>query len=312
MFQNRKVLLICLLIFAHALAGCASADSAEDSGRIQIVTTIGQIADAAENIGGEFVEVNALMGAGVDPHLYVATEGDVTLLQEADIILYNGLFLEANMNDILEQLAERKTAVAVSETIDPARLLASPIYEDEHDPHVWFDLELWSISVEAVRDTLMTYDPENAATYEANAAAYLADIAELDAYVREQAERLNPKQRILITAHDAFNYFGRAYGFDVLGLQGISTQSEAGTGDVQELAVVILERQVPAIFVESSVPVRNVEALQEAVRAQGYDVSIGGSLFSDAMGTPGTPEGTYLGMVRYNIDTIVKALLGNN
>jgi manganese/zinc/iron transport system substrate-binding protein len=311
-YQNRKVFLICLLIFANALAGCASTSSGEDNGKIQIVTTIGQIADAAEIIGGDLVEVNALMGAGVDPHLYVATEGDVSLLQEADIILYNGLFLEANMNDILEQLAERKTAVAVSETIDPSRLLVSPIYEDEHDPHVWFDLDLWSISVAAVRDTLVEFDPDNAAIYEANAEVYLAEIAELDSYVRGQAERLSPEQRLLITAHDAFNYFGRAYGFEVLGLQGISTQSEAGTGDVQELAAVILERQVPAIFVESSVPVRNVEALQEAVRAQGFDVVIGGSLFSDAMGTPGTAEGTYLGMVRYNIDTIVSALLGES
>jgi manganese/zinc/iron transport system substrate-binding protein len=275
------------------------------------VTTIGQIANAAEIIGGEYVEVTPLMGAGVDPHLYVASEGDVTTLQDADVILYNGLFLEAQMNDILEQISEYKLAVPVAEAIPAERLLASPIYPEEHDPHVWFDVQLWMIVVGAVRDALIEADPAHTAQFTDNAAAYLAELEDLDAYVRSQTERLPAEQRILITAHDAFNYFGRAYGFDVLGLQGISTQSEASTADVQELARVIVDRQVPAIFVESSVPVRNVEALQEAVGALDHEVVIGGQLFSDAMGSPGTPEGTYMGMVRYNIDTIVGALLAD-
>lgn len=301
--------LLLLLTAAILLAGCAT--PAESSGKLRVVTTIGQIANAAEIIGAEFVEVTPLMGAGVDPHLYVASEGDVTTLQDADVILYNGLFLEAQMNDILEQISEYKLAVPVAEAIPAERLLASPIYPDEHDPHVWFDVQLWMIVVGGVRDALIEADPAHAAQFAENAQAYLAELEELDAYVRSQAERLPAEQRILITAHDAFNYFGRAYGFDVLGLQGISTQSEASTADVQELARVIVDRQVPAIFVESSVPVRNVEALQEAVRALDHEVVIGGQLFSDAMGSPGTAEGTYIGMVRYNIDTIVGALLAD-
>lgn len=302
-----KNLLFALCVCALFVAACAPTPAAND--KLLVVTTIGQIADAAKNIGGDWIDVVPLMGAGVDPHLYVASEGDVIALQEADVILYNGLFLEAQMNGILEQIAEYKIAVPAAERIPAERLLASPIYPDEHDPHVWFDVQLWMHVIEAVRDTLMAADPAHAADFATNAEAYLAQLEELDAYVREQAARIPEEQRILITAHDAFNYFGRAYGFDVLGLQGISTQSEASTADVQDLAQTIVERQVPAVFIESSVPVRNVEALQEAVQASGHDVSIGGQLFSDAMGSPGTPEGTYIGMVRYNIDTIVSALL---
>ncbi|MCW5887623.1 MAG: zinc ABC transporter substrate-binding protein [Anaerolineales bacterium] len=292
---------------AVLLAACSA--PTPDSGKLQVVTTIGQIGDAARVIGGDLIEVHALMGPGVDPHLYVASEGDVSTLQNADVILYNGLFLEAQMDNILEQISEYKTVVPVAENIPAERLLASPIYPDEHDPHVWFDVQLWRYAVEAVRDALMTADPANAAAFEANAAAYLAELDALDAYVRTEAERLPAEQRILITAHDAFNYFGRAYGFEVMGLQGISTQSEASTADVQDLAALIVARQVPAVFIESSVPVRTVEALQEAVRAQGHEVAIGGQLFSDAMGNADTPEGTYIGMVRYNIQTIVGALL---
>lgn len=301
---------IFLSLFAMALSACAP--QTQDPGKLQVVTTIGQIADAAKIIGGDLIQVTPLMGPGVDPHLYVASEGDVTTLQNADVIFYNGLFLEAQMDDILEQISEYKTVVPVAESIPADRLLASPIYPDEHDPHVWFDVQLWQYAVGAVRDTLMAADPDNAATFEANATAYLAELDSLDAYVRSQAERLSAEERVLITAHDAFNYFGRAYGFEVMGLQGISTQSEASTSDVQELASIIVERQVPAVFIESSVPVRTVEALQEAVRAQGHEVAIGGQLFSDAMGDPSKAEGTYLGMVRHNIDTIVGALLGEN
>lgn len=300
----KRILLVSLAVL---LAACAA--PTPDSGKLQVVTTIGQIGDAARVIGGDLIEVHALMGPGVDPHLYVASEGDVSTLQNADVILYNGLFLEAQMDNILEQISEYKTVVPVAENIPAERLLASPIYPDEHDPHVWFDVQLWRYAVEAVRDALMAADPANAAAFEANAAAYLAELDALDAYVRTEAERLPAEQRILITAHDAFNYFGRAYGFEVMGLQGISTQSEASTADVQDLAALIVARQVPAVFIESSVPVRTVEALQEAVRAQGHEVAIGGQLFSDAMGNADTPEGTYIGMVRYNIQTIVGALL---
>ena len=301
------LLAVCVVMMA-ACGGAAEAAGSSGTEKLQIVTTTGQIGDIARHVGGEFVEVTALMGPGVDPHLYVASEGDVDRLVKADVILYNGLFLEAQMADVLRQIGERKPAVPVAERIDPARLLPWANYADEYDPHVWFDVSLWMKAVEAVRDALSDADPAHAATYKANADAYLKELGELDAYVKEQAATVPPEQRVLVTAHDAFHYFGRAYGFDVKGLQGISTASEAGTADVRELADFIAEHKIPAIFVETSVPVRNVEALQAAVRDRGGDVAIGGQLYSDALGSPDGDAGTYVGMVRHNIDTIVKAL----
>lgn len=231
-------------------------------------------------------------------------------MMEADVIFYNGLHLEAKMADVLEQMQGSIRTVAVTDAIDRNLLIAPPQFEGAYDPHVWFDVTLWMKAVEKVRDTLVEMDPASADTYDANAQRYLEELAQLDAYVRAQAERVPAEQRVLVTAHDAFHYFGRAYGFEVRGLQGISTATEAGTADVQALADFIAERRIPAIFVESSVPQRNLEAVQEAVRARGFEVKIGGQLYSDAMGDPGTPEGTYVGMVRHNIDTIVTALLG--
>jgi manganese/zinc/iron transport system substrate-binding protein len=277
---------------------------------IRVVTTIGMIADAAENIGGERVSVTGLMGPGVDPHLYKASEGDVSTLSEADVIFYNGLHLEAKMGEVLEKMGSRIKTVAVTDSVDKSKLLSPPEFEGAHDPHVWFDVALWMTAAEAVRDTFIELDPGSADLYRANAEAYLAQLEELHAYAQEQTARVPEQQRVVITAHDAFNYFGQAYGFEVRGLQGISTATEAGTSDVQELATFIAESQIPAIFVESSVPVRNIEAVQAAVQAKGFEVQIGGELFSDAMGDAGTEEGTYLGMVRHNVDTIVSALLG--
>lgn len=304
-----SIFLPVLILLLTACGGGASAAQPDD-GRLRVVTTIGQVGDIAAIVGGDHVAVTSLMGPGTDPHLYTASARDVDKLRGADIVFYSGLFLEAQMEDILEQMSERQTVAAVSAGIDPAELLPSATYADEYDPHIWFDVTLWMQAVEQVRDTYQAVDPANAADYEANAAAYLAELEALDAYVRDQAGTIPPEQRVLVTAHDAFNYFGRAYGFEVLGLQGISTASEAGTADVQDLAAFIAERRIPAIFVESSVPVRNIEAVQAAVRSRGFDVVIGGRLFSDAMGDAGTPEGTYAGMVRYNIDTIVSALRG--
>lgn len=308
----KQVLLLITTLLVAGLAACSQSMAAgqDDDGRLHVVTTIGQIGDAAAVVGGEHVRVTSLMGAGTDPHLYKASARDVNKLRDADIVFYNGLFLEAQMEDVLEQLAELQTVVAVSSGIDRAALLPSANYADEFDPHIWFDVTLWMQAVEQVRDTLMAEDPANAADYEANAAAYLAELEALHAYVQEQAAMVPEEQRVLVTAHDAFSYFGRAYGFEVLGLQGISTASEAGTADVKDLADFITDRRIPAIFVESSVPLRNIEAVQAAVRSRGFDVQIGGRLFSDAMGDAGTPEGTYLGMVRHNIDTIVAALSG--
>lgn len=266
------------------------------------------IADVAKNVGGDKVEVAALMGAGVDPHLYKASEGDVSRLTKADVIFYNGLHLEAKMGDVLEQIGKTKASVAVTSTIEKDQLLAPPEFEGAHDPHVWFDVKLWTKAAEVVRDTLIKADATNAEHYKASAEKYLAELTKLDEEVRQQAQRVPKAQRVLVTAHDAFNYFGRAYDFEVRGLQGISTAAEAGTADVQQLANFIAEQKIPAIFVESSVPQRTIEAVREAVRAKGFDVKIGGELYSDAMGDPGTEEGTYVGMVRANINTIVKAL----
>jgi len=278
---------------------------------IRVVTTIGMITDIVQVVGGERVQVTGLMGPGVDPHLYKASEGDVIRMAEADLVFYNGLHLEAKLAEVLEKMEGRIKTVAVTNDIDRSALLAPPEFEGAYDPHVWFDVTLWMKAVEEVRDTLIEVDPEHADLYHANAENYLTELNEIHDYVKAQAEKVPPEQRVLITAHDAFNYFGRAYDFEVRGLQGISTASEAGTADVQALAEFIAERKIPAVFVESSVSPRTIEAVQAAVRAKGFQVEIGGELFSDAMGNPGTLEGTYTGMVRHNIDTIVSSLLAD-
>jgi manganese/zinc/iron transport system substrate-binding protein len=305
---------VVLFLLSALLAACSREEDVHLSQRpVRVVATTGMIADAAANVGGERAQVTGLMGPGVDPHLYNASEGDVTRLRNADLIFYNGLHLEAQMANVLERMdGSGVTTVPVAGSIDPSLLLAPPEFAGAYDPHVWFDVSLWMQVVEKIRDSYMELDPEHAAVYETNAAAYLEELATLHDYVAAQAALLPDERRVLVTAHDAFNYFGRAYGFEVRGLQGISTEAEASTADVQQLATFIAEGRIPAIFVESSVPQRNVEAVQAAVRALGYDAAIGGQLFSDAMGNAGTPEGTYIGMVRHNIDTIVSALLAGD
>ncbi len=312
------LLILSLLLLSLLLSACspASGESADDdlaNRPIRAVATTGMITDIVQNVGGERVDVTGLMGPGVDPHLYKATESNVMTLQNADIIFYNGLHLEAQLTGIFERMNDSGIrTVAVTDGVDRSLLMAPPEFAGNYDPHVWFDVSMWMSAVETVRDALAELDPEHAATYNDNAAAFLVELEALHAYVQEQAARVPAEQRVLVTAHDAFNYFGRAYGFEVRGLQGISTESEAGTADVQQLADFIADRQIPAIFVESSVPQRSIEAVQAAVQSRGFSVEIGGQLFSDAMGNPGTPEGTYLGMVRHNIDTIVGALLGES
>jgi manganese/zinc/iron transport system substrate-binding protein len=299
-----------LAVLAGVLAGaCAPPEPPDEEGRLNVVATIGMIRDVAQNVGGPHVNVVGLMGPGVDPHLYKASEGDVRRLFRADVIFYGGLHLEARMGEVLQEMGSRTRVRAVSEVIPVDRRLAPPEFQGAYDPHVWFDVSLWAMTVDVIERTLVEADPAHARDYAANAARYRRQLVELDQYVREQAARVPENRRVLITAHDAFNYFGRAYGFQVRGLQGISTAAEAGTADVQGLAEFIAERRIPALFVESSIPRRTIEAVQEAVAARGYEVSIGGSLYSDAMGNPGTDEGTYIGMVRHNIDTIVGALL---
>jgi len=304
-----KKIFIFTVVLALLLSACATESNTNTSGKLNVVTTTGMIGDIVKNVGGDYVEVISLMGPGVDPHLYKASEGDVTRLQSANLIFYNGLHLEAQMGEVIEKMNEFGVkTVAVTDLIDRSLLNASPTYPDQFDPHVWFDVSLWMKAVEQVKETLTEVDPAHASEYEANATAYLSQLEELHQYVLTQAQTIPVEKRVLITAHDAFNYFGEAYGFEVRGLQGISTEAQAGTADVQELVSFIVERQIPAIFVESSVPQRNIEAVQAAVEDQGFNVVIGGSLFSDAMGTAGTPEGTYIVMVLHNIDTIVNAL----
>jgi len=306
-----KKIALAVLTFALLLSACATETGNNSNGKLNIVTTTGMIADIAKNVGGEYVEVTALMGSGVDPHLYKASEGDVRRLQEADLIFYNGLQLEAQLGEVLEKMNDFNiTTVAVVDEIDPAALIAHPEYENSYDPHIWFDVTMWMEAVRRVQETLSETDPAHQSAYEANATAYLAQLEELHQYVLSQAQTIPAEKRVIITAHDAFSYFGRAYGFEVRGLQGISTESQAGTADVQALANFIVEKQIPAIFVESSVPQRNIEAVQAAVNSRGFEIKIGGELFSDAMGSEGTPEGTYIGMVKHNIDTIVAALKG--
>lgn len=317
--MHRRLILPLTIILLMALTLVACGEAGESSEipigerQVNVVATTGMIGDVIENVGGERVSVITLMGPGVDPHLYAASEGDVTRLREADIVFYNGLHLEAQMANVLDRMGESGSrTVAVADAISQDSLLAPPEFEGFYDPHVWFDVSMWMQTVEVVRDALSELDPESSDIYEQNADVYLAQLQELHDYVLQQAARVPEQQRVLVTAHDAFNYFGQAYGFEVRGLQGISTASEASTADVQDLARFIAEREIPAVFIESSVPQRNIEAVQAAVRAQGAEVRIGGELFSDAMGSADSPEGTYVGMVRHNIDTIVSALLGES
>jgi len=281
---------------------------------IRIVTTIGMIADLAKNIGGEMVEVTSLMGTGVDPHLYKASAGDVTLISEADLILYNGLHLEAGMSGVLERLSDQKPnqVLAVTKNIDRSKLTAPPEFAGAYDPHVWFDVTLWTDVAETIHNALVLLMPSAEAHFQSLAKKYILQLEALHIYVQEKAAHIEPSKRVLVTAHDAFGYFGQAYEFEVHGLQGISTATEAGTADVRKLAQFIADRKIPAIFVESSVPRQSIEAVQAAVRARGFEVQIGGELFSDAMGNPNTKEGTYIGMVQHNIDTISDGLTRNN
>ncbi|HMM41709.1 MAG TPA: zinc ABC transporter substrate-binding protein [Thermomicrobiales bacterium] len=309
---GRVAALLGIVILALVMVGCGrevgSAPADIEGRQIRAVATTGMVGDVARNVGDERVAVTTLMGPGIDPHLYKASARDVEALDEADILFYNGLHLEGRMTSIFERLSVTRPTVAVAEGIPAERLLRPPEFEGAWDPHVWFDVELWSYTIDAVRDALVALDPAHAATYHANADAYRADLAALDAWVADRVATISANSRLLITAHDAFGYMGAAYGLEVRGLQGASTATEAGAADVRGLADLIVERRIKAIFVESSVPKATIEAVQAAVRARGHEVTVGGQLFSDAMGGEGTPEGTYVGMVRHNVETIVSAL----
>lgn len=297
-----------VILWVGSLFGCGGQAEADLEGRLDVVTTIGMITYLAERVGGDRVRVTGLMGPGIDPHLYRATSGDVRRLGSADLVFYNGLHLEAAMGDVLREMDGRTRTQAVTDGIPRDRLLTPPEFEGAYDPHVWSDVTLWMMALEKVSETMAEVDPDGAEVYRGNATLLLEELEALDSWVREEVARLPEERRLLVTAHDAFHYFGVAYGFEVEGLQGLSTVAEAGTGDVQRVAGLVVEREIPAIFIETSIPRRNIEAVQAAVRSRGAEVEIGGTLFSDAMGDPASEEGTYPGMIRHNVRTIVDAL----
>lgn len=291
------------------LFGCSEeGTSTDDQKKGIVVTTTGQIADAIKVISGDHLTVTSLMGPGVDPHLYKATQSDLKKLDEAEAIFYNGLHLEGQMLDIFEQMSEEKTVFAAAENLDKKHLLTDQDNTKLHDPHVWFELDLWKEVVDGIGDRLVKEYPEFKEDFEANEATYLKELDELKNYAQDRVSEVPDNQRILVTAHDAFNYFGTSLGFDVRGLQGLSTDSEYGVKDVQEMVDFLVANNIKAIFVESSVSDKAMNAVIEGAKQKGHDVEIGGELFSDAMGAEGTEEGTYLGMYKHNVDTIVEAL----
>ncbi len=307
-FLTTAIAVLASLVVSGSPAACRPA--AAGQAPLRVVTTTGMIADAARNVAGNRAGVTALMGEGVDPHLYKASPADARLLAEADLILYNGLHLEGRMADVLVRMARSRPTVQVTESIPENQLREPPEFKGQYDPHVWFDVSLWMKVVERTRDALTELDPQGREAFQANAARHLQELEALHTWCREELARVPRERRVLVTAHDAFGYFGRAYGLEVLGIQGISTDSEPSIQDINRLVDLLVERRVPAVFVESSVPRKTIEALVEGARARGHSVAIGGELFSDAMGRAGTPAGTYVGMVRHNVNTIVRALLG--
>jgi manganese/zinc/iron transport system substrate-binding protein len=298
---------VLILVFILAL-GCSAPENADDP-RLSVVTTTSMIADLVREIGGEHVRVEGLMGPGVDPHLYKASEGDVSRMTNADVVFFNGLHLEGKMVDIFEQMGSRgMSVVGVTEFIPVDRLLESELFVGNYDPHVWFDVRLWKDVARTVTEELKRQRPEVESYFSSNADRYMAELDSLDAWARTELARIPRAYAALVTSHDAFGYFGRAYDLDVRGLQGISTATEAGTSDVQELAAFVSERQIPAMFLESSISPRGIEAVLAAVRSRGFEVRIGGTLFGDALGSPDSDAGTYVGMVRSNVRTIVQGL----
>ncbi len=295
-------------------AACALAQPANQpvpaSIKLNVVTTTSMIADLARQIGGDQVEVTALMGAGVDPHGYRQTRTDIVALTRADLVLWHGLFLEAQMEELMRALEKSHVVIAVAESLPKQLLRTHDEYKDKFDPHVWMQPQLWSQLIPVVRDALIAARPQSRSLFESNALRHMREVNELVLYAQKALESVPKKQRVLITAHDAFGYFGAAYGIEVMGIQGLSTESEAGLNRIKQLVNVLVERKIRSIFIESSVSDRNIRALIEGAGAQGHTVIIGGELFSDSMGQDKTYEGTYIGMMDHNITLIARALGG--
>ncbi len=307
----KKRFAVLLLGFMMVLSACGGEETAEpaaaeDKEKITIVTTIAQIADPIREIGGQHVEVTSLMGPGVDPHLYQATQGDINKLQKADVIFYNGLHLEGNMEEILSNMDAEKVVFALGEALSEDDLLVDE--EGAIDPHIWFDIGLWQQALDEAVGELVEYKPDAKDELEKNKEKYFAEMDELKADALDKMSVIPEEQRVLVTAHDAFGYFGRMNGIEVIGLQGLSTEDEIGLTDIQSTIDLLIEKKVPAVFVESSISQKSIQSVIDGASASGHKVSLGGELFSDAMGEEGTEEGTYLGMYRHNIHTIFEAL----
>lgn len=322
---NRTWNICCFVVAMSALIAIAGCDRSATEQRatnnaattvptdksLTIVATTGMIADIVREVAGDRANVTALMGAGVDPHLYRPTRDDMSKLLNADLIFYNGLNLEGKMTDSFVQVARAgKPVYAVTELLDETYLFEPPGFEGHADPHVWMDPLAWAEAVRIVKTTLAEHDPTHAEAHHARGEAYLKELQDLDTWAKDRLATIPANQRVLVTAHDAFNYFARAYQLEVRGIQGISTESEAGLKEIEELVTLLVERKVPAVFTETSVSDRNINALIDGAKSRGQTVVIGGRLFSDAMGPAGTYEGTYIGMLDHNVTTITRALGG--
>ena len=303
--MNKNLL---LLLSFLSLFACQHPSEPQEKKTLKIVCTTGMLGDAVSNIVKEKAEVITLMGSGVDPHLYKATQGDLKHLSTADIIIYNGLHLEGKMGEIFDKLKNRKTIIVAAQGISEEELINNTDFQGAHDPHVWFDVALWSKVVQYIGDQLSSMNDTLKNDFQKNTTIYANQLNELNSTVKTQLSVIDSSKRVLITAHDAFGYFGKAYDIEVKGLQGISTVSEYGLKDVSDLVTFISERKIRSVFVESSVSDRSLKAVVEGCKSKGHDVKIGGTLFSDAMGEAGTKEGTYIGMVEFNVKTIIEGL----
>lgn len=295
-------------LFVLVIVNACQKKIESDNGKIKIVTTTGMIYDAVKSIVVDSADISVLMGPGVDPHLYKASFGDLRKLRKADIIIYNGLHLEGKMVDVFERLTKQKKIIAVSAGLKHTQLRMSEEFNGNPDPHIWFNVALWRASVQYTGLELIAADPKHATFYKKNLDAYLIKLDKLDEWVKNQIHSIPVEKRVLVTAHDAFGYFGDAYQIEVKGLQGISTLADFGLNDISSLVNLLSERRIKAVFVESSVPRKSIDAVVEGCKDNGHQVNIGGTLFSDAMGNPGTSEDNYIGMVSYNVNAIVKAL----
>ena len=298
-----------LVIAAMVLFSCKVKDKESDKQIETIVCTTGMLGDAVEQIVGPNVKVITLMGPGVDPHLYKATQGDLKSLTNADVIVYNGLHLEGKMGEIFEKLEKQKHIIVATEGLTKTDYINNTEFQGAQDPHIWFDVALWSKAVQHIGNELIQLSIDSIADqFAKNTEAYRTQLSNLSNQVENELGSLDSNKRILITAHDAFSYFGRAYNFEVKGLQGISTTSEYGLKDVSDLVNYIVDNEIKAVFVESSVSEKSLQAVVEGCLQKNHQVQIGGQLYSDAMGEAGTPEGTYVGMVKHNVKTIVEGL----